>query len=702
MVDISHREKIVRAKIIYYGPAAGGKTTNLIVLHRRAHPKRRGEMVSVNSTQDRTILLDLLPVKTPAFRGYDLRFQVIAVPGQPMYAASRKILLHGADALVFVANSAADRWQETLSSLREMNQNLLSHGLDPASLPVVFQYNKRDLPEVTPLEAMDRTLNARHTDGVAAVAIRDEGVIETFGAILARTMADLSKRYKIGEELQGARSIKEWTAESLKVIFDWKPPATKEAPTDEPDESPPRVAVKVPVARAAAPTGTSAPSAATPSSDPEAEKALVDSYAKAAVGLTNELEDLRESLEEVRRCLDELSTPIDAAEELLSGSPAAPVLKTVIERIGQGLGASMGSLSLIRPDGKLESVALWQLDFEPLLKCKNEVGAPLAPALMEEGDPVIFSSGDSSPTAQALDLTGGNFSAMVAVPVKTHARSLGILCFYLKEGTPAPNPNTVPHLARLGQSLALALEVASGAIARERLDRMERATIMGQLAEQALMEIGTPIDQLFMALGRVRRKPDSPSWLLSELLGIGAELARTKELRDGVLAFMAGRVPNHGPCAIEDLLDRIKTDLTEPLGRAGIQLEVKRKPEARTVRADGFLLRCALLALVDHSRTHLAGHPGGVIRISADTANGASAITVADNYVEVSGKSEPGRLADYLAWSLDRKAKGARLGMVQTVVEHYKGQWQTAMTDRGNETRLVFPTGEPSGIDTSG
>ena len=114
MVEISHRERVVRAKIIYYGPAAGGKTTNLVVLHRRANPKRRGEMVSVNSTQDRTILLDLLPMKTPAFRGYELRFQVIAVPGQRMYAASRKLLLNGADAVVFVANSAADRWEETI------------------------------------------------------------------------------------------------------------------------------------------------------------------------------------------------------------------------------------------------------------------------------------------------------------------------------------------------------------------------------------------------------------------------------------------------------------------------------------------------------------------------------------------------------------------------------------------------------------
>ncbi len=238
MVEISHRERVVRAKIIYYGPAAGGKTTNLVVLHRRADPKRRGEMVSVNSTQDRTILLDLLPMKTPAFRGYELRFQVIAVPGQRMYAASRKPLLNGADAVVFVANSAADRWEETIQSLREMNQNLLAHGLDPTTIPVTYQYNKRDLPEVTSLEAMERTLNARHTASFSAVAIREEGVIETFAAALKLTMEDITTRFKLGANVRNARSIEEWNAESMRAIFGWSPGADADtsqtlAPTPE-------------------------------------------------------------------------------------------------------------------------------------------------------------------------------------------------------------------------------------------------------------------------------------------------------------------------------------------------------------------------------------------------------------------------------------------------------------------------------------
>ena len=137
-------------------------------------------MISVNSAQDRTILFDLLPLKTPGFRGFDLRLQVLAVPGQAMYAATRRLVLKGADSLVFVANSALDRWEENLQSYREMTQNLLSHHLDPGQMPLVFQYNKRDLPQVLEVEALDRALNTRKTDVVPAVAMRGEGVLETF------------------------------------------------------------------------------------------------------------------------------------------------------------------------------------------------------------------------------------------------------------------------------------------------------------------------------------------------------------------------------------------------------------------------------------------------------------------------------------------------------------------------------------------
>ena len=326
MVDINRRERFIRTKILYYGPAAGGKTTNLIVLHRLADPKRRGELVSVNSTQDRTILLDLLPVKTPAFRGYDLRFQVIAVPGQPAYAATRDMLLHGADSIVFVANSAADRWEENLSSFREMNKNLLSHGIDPTGIPVVFQFNKQDLPELTPLDAMERTLNSRHSDSFPAIAVREEGVVETFAAALERTMSDLTARYKIGENFRDPRTVQEWARESLRVIFGWKPGSKADSERAET----PGITVRVPV---------DSDSLTLPAASAERQTgALEQSYAEAAANLTLELGELREDRDRANRRCEEIGAVIDVAQKLVEGADTERVLRDAVVSIGRGIG----------------------------------------------------------------------------------------------------------------------------------------------------------------------------------------------------------------------------------------------------------------------------------------------------------------------------------------------------------------------------
>src|SRR3972149_1392214 len=214
MVELNHRQRTIKIKIVYYGPPLGGKTTNIQVLHENAAAERRGEMVSINSAQDRTILFDLLPIRAAGFRGFDLRLQVLAVPGQAMYAATRRLVLKGADSLVFVANSAADRWEENVASFREMTQNLLAHQLDPASLPLVLQYNKRALPEVTPIPFMDRTLNARKVHAVSAVAVRGEGVLETFASILTATMQDLVARYQIIDVAKG-QPLAQWVKQTM-------------------------------------------------------------------------------------------------------------------------------------------------------------------------------------------------------------------------------------------------------------------------------------------------------------------------------------------------------------------------------------------------------------------------------------------------------------------------------------------------------
>jgi signal recognition particle receptor subunit beta len=699
LVEISHRERVVRAKIIYYGPAAGGKTTNLVVLHQRADPKRRGEMVSVNSTQDRTILLDLLPMKTPAFRGYELRFQVIAVPGQRMYAASRKLLLNGADSVAFVANSAADRWEETLSSLREMNQNLLAHGLDPTTIPLVYQYNKRDLPEVTPMEAMDRTLNARRTASFPAVAIREEGVLETFAAALRLTMEHITGKFKLGAGVRHTRTIEEWTAESMRAMFDWTPPP---APVGTPapggirtmgagapaaaahPASQGRLAVKVPVARSV--EGASSPSAATPANDPQATEALVDSYVQAAADLTSALEEMRDQKNSVERRLIDLGAPFDAALSLLGGAPTDEILKGLVMRMAEGLGAVSGSLSLLR-EKELRPVILHGLQREPLFSI-SESGRPLAAVIAEGSRPLVFVSGDPGPLAQILDKSGGKITSIVTIPVRTPVTTLGLACFYLPPESAAPRLEATEHLERWGGAVALALETAANRVARERLSQMERIGLVGRLAEQAILEMGPPLDRLFATIGRLRTDHNlHGDALLAELRGMGAELTRAKRYRDTVLGFMAGQPASVDLIQLAPVFHGVRAWTAESLERHSIRLEATEPAATDRVRADAFLLRSVLAALVERSERELSGHPGGLIQLSSRFENGRAYIRVADNIAAVKSARDGG---DYASWTLERNGMRWPLSFVHNVVEYFQGQWTTAATQRGNELTMVL------------
>jgi hypothetical protein len=703
LVEISHRERVVRAKIIYYGPAAGGKTTNLVVLHQRADPKRRGEMVSVNSTQDRTILLDLLPMKTPAFRGYELRFQVIAVPGQRMYAASRKLLLNGADSVVFVANSAADRWEETLSSLREMNQNLIAHGLDPTTIPLVYQYNKRDLPEVTPMEAMDRTLNARRTASFPAVAIREEGVLETFAAALRLTMEHITNKFKLGAGVRNARSIEEWTSESMRAMFDWSPSAASSGPGggarppsgDEPrpagaaasahPASQSRVAVKVPVARSL--EGAASPSAATPANDPQATEALVDSYVQAAADLTSALEEMRDQRDSYEKRLSDLSVPFEATLSILGGAPPDEVLKGLLMRMGEGLGAVSGSLSFLR-EKELRPVILHGLQREPLFSINDPSGHPLAAVLAEGAKPLVFVSGDPGPLAQILDRSGGKITSIVTIPVRTPIATLGLACFYLPPESAAPRPEAAEHLERWGGAVALALETAANRVARERLQQMERIGLVGRLAEQAILEMGPPLDRLFATIGRLRTEHDLRDNWQSELRGMGAELSRAKRYRDAVLSFMAGQPGSIELIPLAPVFHGVRAWTADSLERNSIRLEATEPAPTDRVRADAFLLRSVLAALVERSERELSGHTGGLIQLSSRIENGRAYIRVADNIFAVKSSRDGG---DYAAWTLERNGMRWPLSFVHNVVEYFQGQWTAASTQRGNELTMVLP-----------
>jgi signal recognition particle receptor subunit beta len=159
MPSINYAFKEITCKIVYYGPGAGGKTTNLQYVHGNVPSKHRGDLVSLATEQDRTLFFDFLPLDIGDVKGFKTKFQLYTVPGQVYYNATRKLVLRGVDGIVFVADSQASRFQDSIDSLRNLEENLRDYGLDLDSMPFVMQYNKRDLPDALPLEQLQEALN---------------------------------------------------------------------------------------------------------------------------------------------------------------------------------------------------------------------------------------------------------------------------------------------------------------------------------------------------------------------------------------------------------------------------------------------------------------------------------------------------------------------------------------------------------------
>jgi hypothetical protein len=185
VVVVSYSGKEINAKLVYYGAGLSGKTTNLEAIYEAVPDTSRGKMVSMKTQSDRTLFFDLLPLDLGEIMGFKTRFLLYTVPGQVFYNATRKLVLKGADALVFVADSEVGKMEENKESLANLRANLAEYGLTLDSIPWVIQYNKRDLPNVAPVEYLEFLLNrrARRVPYFEAVAVDGRGVFDTLNTV---------------------------------------------------------------------------------------------------------------------------------------------------------------------------------------------------------------------------------------------------------------------------------------------------------------------------------------------------------------------------------------------------------------------------------------------------------------------------------------------------------------------------------------
>lgn len=191
---INWKLREINLKIVYYGPALSGKTTNLQYIYAKTSPNIRGELVSLKTRGDRTLYFDFLQLELGQIAGLKPRFNLYTVPGQVYYVGSRKLVLQGADGVVFVADSQWDRLRANVETMRDMEQNLSALGCDPRTMPLVLQCNKRDLPNVAPMPLIQQQVGCDGIPCFASSAIQGIGVFDTLKAIINLVVAQTQRQ----------------------------------------------------------------------------------------------------------------------------------------------------------------------------------------------------------------------------------------------------------------------------------------------------------------------------------------------------------------------------------------------------------------------------------------------------------------------------------------------------------------------------
>ncbi len=201
MAAINIKKKLIQVKIVYYGPGRGGKTTNLEYIYNKFRHRMQSELISIKTQGDRTLFFDFLPIGIGKVRGYEIRIQLYTVPGQVRYNATRRLVLNGVDGIVFVADSMVIRKERNLLSMKNLEENLLLYKIDIRKIPLVMQYNKRDLSEkgitLLDIKDMERDLNSKlKVPFLSASALLGRNVVTTLKTIVVLTMNSLKNEFK--------------------------------------------------------------------------------------------------------------------------------------------------------------------------------------------------------------------------------------------------------------------------------------------------------------------------------------------------------------------------------------------------------------------------------------------------------------------------------------------------------------------------
>jgi signal transduction histidine kinase len=448
---------------------------------------------------------------------------------------------------------------------------------------------------VTPLDFMDRTLNARSLPSLPAVAIRGEGVLETFSAILAASMEDLAVRYQIVEIGKGQR-LDQWTSQTILGMFGTAS-LTPTAPAEEPTG--PRSAVFFPAkagdlraedrhtVRIALPEDAVQLAGLGPSA--RGNEALVESYAEASARLSADLADAREERNRAEKRLDQLALVVGALHDVTAGRPLDVALRTVLGVMAEAAGARHASLLLPTPRA-FKAAALKGIDEDPLLKARG--GArQLLESLAKEVEPRSHLVADSLDLGEALEDPVRPFGALVSVPVRNPQGIQALVFLYCTPDEAVPRGNDLEHLDALARALSAGLDLVSALERAGSAEGLLHLAMAGMLSLRGLEEILTSVLALRDGLADIRRHFETVPALREEFGRITPSLAGALALARSLLTFGREQV-QHEVVDVKELLVELRA--------SGLPVDIQSR--LGTVLGDPQLIRLGLAILIDHFR----------------------------------------------------------------------------------------------------
>ena len=593
MVQFNTRGNEILLKLVYYGPGLSGKTTNLQSLHAMCSDAQRGEMFSVNTQEDRTLFFDLLPINLGYIYGNAIHLQIYTVPGQVQYDASRRVVLGGADGVVFVADSCESKMQDNVDSLSNLYHNLNANRLNIKQIPFVIQYNKRDLPDAMAVGVMNRRLNFRSVPYFESVANRGVGVLDTFLSITRETVGHTFKKYHLDKK------IKDFD-EMLNLIDANVRTSMRELPPLEPGPLVPSIETTV--------LRHSNVSVADllPGKIADAHELLEDALKSnmETARLYSELKQMKEALEKKNEELSALYAQLDRANQ--------DNLKTrrYLEGLVQNIGEAVISYS---PDGK---ILTWNMAAERIFGYSRPeiVGRSMA------------------------QLTPDHLLGELELVAQQVARGQvirGVVTTRLRKGGVAfPASITyAPVLGADGRVLAysaLVRDTSEQKDLQERLTHSQKHEALGRLVPSLFHEAANRLTPVFLEanlLAEASLDPKQADQVDRLVKAVGSIQALLQPLQ----AILNPPTPVQTPVQLNDLVAEVAAMVAPKAQQVGVTVELSLDPSLPVSELDPELMRQALTHLLMNSLQSLTLRPVKQLRVSTRLSGDSLHVVVQDS-----------------------------------------------------------------------